>query len=163
MPRDFKIFYGENVPDEISEHVQKMLQDLYGLQFRMVGVRLPGKNAWNESARAYEAKSLLNDAIGDGITFFLWIIEPPLVVDNVKVFGYAEPIKGTIYSISKMSTRTLASKEAAFQVGLVLGLKECKNECLMSSADSFETLIQKPSNLCTSCNIQYSRLKIRYA
>lgn len=162
MPRDFKIFYGENIPDEITDHVQKMLQDLFGLQFRIVGIRIPRKNTWIDAHNAYDARILLNNVVSDGLTFILWLIEPPLILDNEKVFGFAETIKGAIVSISKMSTRTLAAKEAAFQVGIVLGLKECKHECLMASAKSFEDLIRKPSTLCNTCNLKYQRLKIRY-
>ena len=162
MPRDFKIYYGENIPDEITDHVQIMLQDLFGLQFRIVGIRIPRKNAWNDTQKAYDARILLNNVVSDGLTFFLWLIEPSLILDGEKVFGFAETIKGAIISISKMSTRTLVAKEAAYQVGIVLGLKGCRSECLMLSAKSFEELIRKPSNLCKTCELKYQRLKIRY-
>ncbi len=163
MPRDFKIYFGENIPDEITDHVQKMLQDLFGLQFRIVGIRIPRKNSWNDSQKAYDSRILLNTAVSSGLTFFLWLIEPQLILDNEKIFGFAEAIKGAIVSIAKMSTRTLVAKEAAYQVGKVLGLKECKAECLMISAKSFEDLIRKPSTLCKTCDLKYKRLKIRYA
>ena len=163
MPRDFKIYYGENVPDEITDHVQKMLQDLFGLQFRIVGIRIPRKNSWNDSQNAYDARILLNNAVSEGLTFFLWLIEPQLLLDNEKVYGFADTINGAITSIAKMSTRTLVAKEAAYQVGMVLGLKECKADCLMQTSKSFEDLIRKPSTMCKTCELKYHRLKIRYA
>jgi archaemetzincin len=162
LPKDFKIYYCEKIADEISEHVEDVLNDLYGLQFRAVGVHIPRVNAWDDFSNAYEVRDLLAQMIAERLSFFLWLITEPISQDQKSVFGYAESLKGAIVSSAKMATRTLVAKEAAFFVGIVLGLNPCKNECIMLQADSFEVLINKPSTLCSSCNAQYNRLKLRY-
>ncbi|MFW9853398.1 MAG: hypothetical protein ACFFDS_10670, partial [Candidatus Thorarchaeota archaeon] len=97
----------------MSEHVERMLKDVFDIHFRSVGVRIPRQNAWDVDVKAFDSKMLLNNVINDGITYFLWLIEDPLAVDNKPVFGYAEASKGAIVSTSKMATRTLAAKEVA--------------------------------------------------
>ncbi|NPD88283.1 MAG: hypothetical protein HGN29_06150 [Asgard group archaeon] len=162
MPKDFKIYYCEKITDEISEHVENVLRDLFGLQFRSVGVHIPRVNAWDDHSNAYDARNLLEQMVAERLSFFLWLITVPISLDQKSIFGYAEPLKGTIVSTSKMATRTLVAKEAAYFVGIVLGLSSCRNECLMQSAENFEVLINKPSTLCSTCNAKYNRLKLRY-
>jgi len=162
LPRDFKIYYCEKISDEISEHVERVLKEIFALNFRNVGVRIPRHNAFDEVMNAYDVNILMRNALNDGISFFLWLIDDSLKLDNEKVFGYAEPLKGAIVSQAKMATKTLVAKEVAYFVGIVLGLKPCQNECLMATAHDFEELIKKPSTFCDSCSLQYKRLKIRY-
>ncbi len=162
MPRDFKIYYCETISDEVSEHVERFLSDTYQMQFRSVGVRIPRQTAWNTERNAFDAQLLLNNAQSEGLSFFLWLIEQALIVDNKYVFGYGEIIKGTIVSTARMATRTLTAKEVAFHVGIVLGLKPCDGDCLMKETDSFEALIQKPSTLCNTCTAKFQRVKMRY-
>ena len=162
MPRDFKVYYCERIADEVSEHVENFLSDVFKMQFRSVGVRIPRQVAWNSERNAFDAKILLENAKSEGLSFFLWLIEKTLVLDDRYVFGYAEAIKGTIVSTSRMATRTLVAKEVAFHVGKVLGLQQCKDNCLMKETTSFEVLIQKPSTLCNLCIAKFKRVKIRY-
>ena len=162
MPREYKIYYCEKVTDEVSEHVERMLKDVFDIQFRSVGVRIPRQNAWDADIKAFNAKTLLDNLLRDGITYFLWLIEDPIAAENKNVFGYAEPSKGAIVSTSKMATRTLAAKEVAFQVGLVLGLSPCREDCVMKLSENFETLIKKSSTFCNTCRIKFNRLKLRY-
>ncbi len=162
MPRDFKIYYCEKIADEVSEHVERFLSDIYQMQFRSVGVRIPRQVAWNTERNAFDAQLLLNNAQSEGLSFFLWLIEQSLIVNTEYVFGYGETIKGTIVSTARMATRTLIAKEVAFHVGIVLGLKPCVEECLMKRTDSFEVLIQKPSTLCNICASKFQKLKMRY-
>lgn len=162
MPRDFKIFHSENVPDDIVDHVEMLLKDIYGIAFRIVGVRIPRQNCWDVSKHSYDVKALLNDMNNDGTTFFTWVLEKPLMLNQENVYGYGEPIKGALVTTSKLATKTLIAKEVAFHVGTVLGLKNCSDECLMSVSENFERLIHKPSMLCKMCQMKFQRLKIRY-
>ncbi|MHA1346645.1 MAG: hypothetical protein ACTSVO_01015 [Candidatus Heimdallarchaeaceae archaeon] len=162
MPRDFKIFHSENVPDDIVDQVEMLLKDIYGIAFRIVGVRIPRQNCWDDSKHAFDVKALLNNMNNDGTTFFTWLLEKPLMLNKENVYGYGEPIKGALVTISKLATKTLIAKEVAFHVGTVLGLKNCSNECLMNVSENFERLIHKPSMLCKMCQIKFQRLKIRY-
>lgn len=162
MPRDFKLFYGEKVPDEISEHVERHLNDLYGIQFRSVGVRIPSKTAWDESTKAFDGQGLIRKLNSDSIAFYMWLIAQPLVLEGKSIYGYAEPLKGAVISTVKMATRTLIAKEVGYFVGIVLGLTSCSNDCVMSETDSFEKLVQKSSALCKTCSIKFQKLKFRY-
>lgn len=162
MPRDFKIYYCERISDELAEHVEHFLSDIFQMRFRSVGVRIPRQVAWNSEKNAFDANILLENAKSEGLSFFLWLVEKSLVVDNKYVYGYAETIKGTIVSTSRMATRTLVAKEVAFHVGRALGLQPCKASCLMRETESFEVLIQKPSTLCNSCTAKFQRVKMRY-
>ena len=162
MPRDFKIYYSENIADEVSEHVEHFLGDIYKMQFRSVGVRIPRTVAWNNERNAFDGQLLLKNAESEGLTFFLWLIVDSLVKENEFVYGYAETIKGTIVSTATLATRTLVAKEVAFHVGIVLGLKPCTDNCLMKKTDSFEVLIQKPSILCNTCTAKFQRVKMRF-
>jgi len=162
LPREFKIYHSENVPDDIVDHVEMLLKDIYGIVFRIVGVRIPRQNCWNGSKLSFDAKVLVSNVCNDSITYFIWIIDKPLMVNQENVYGYTEPLKGSIVTTSKLATKTLIAKEAAFHVGKVLGLKECSMNCLMSESENFERLIHKPSILCNTCKIRFQRLKIRY-
>ena len=162
MPRDFKIFYNENVPDDIVDHVEMLLRDIYSLSFRIVGVRIPRQDCWDDSKHSFDAKALLRNMGRDSTTFFTWLIDKPLIVNQENVYGYGETLKGSIVTTSKLATKTLIAKEVAFHVGTVLGLKKCSEDCLMSVSENFERLIHKPSILCNLCKMKYQRLKIRY-
>lgn len=162
MPKDFKIYYCEKIADEISEHVENVLRDLFDLQFRSVGVHIPRVNAWDDLSNAYDVRNLLDQMVAESLSFFLWLITVPISLDKESIFGYAEPLIGSVVSSAKMATRTLVAKAAAYFVGIVLGLSSCRNECIMHYAESFEVLINKPSTLCSTCNAKYNRLKLRY-
>jgi archaemetzincin len=162
LPKDFKIYYCEKIADEISEHVENVLRDLYGLQFRSVGVHIPRVDAWDDHSNAYDARNLLEQMIAERLSFFMWLVTVPISLDQKSIFGYAETLKGTVVSSAKMATRTLVAKEAAYFVGIVLGLNNCRNECIMYAAENFESLINKPSTLCSTCTAKYNRLKLRY-
>ena len=146
----------------MSEHIVNVLRDLYEIQFRSVGVRIPSVNAWEDRTMAYDARILLSNMKSDRLSFFLWLISVPLAKDDKNVYGYAEKLNGAIVSTAKMATRTLVAKEVAFQVGIVLGLSPCRNDCIMKEADNFEILINKPSTFCPTCIGKFNRLKLRY-
>lgn len=162
MAREFKIYHSENVPDDIIDHVERLLSDTFGLSFRIVGVRIPRQNCWDHSKHSFDAEALVSNMGRDSITYFTWIIDKPLIVNQKNVYGHAEPSKGSIVTTSKLATKTLIAKEVAFHVGKVLGLKPCLENCLMRESENFERLIHKPSILCKICKIRYQRLKIRY-
>jgi predicted Zn-dependent protease len=162
LPREFKIYHSENVPDDIIDHVERLLNDIFDMSFRIVGVRIPRQNCWNDSKHSFDAKALVSNVGRDSITYFTWIIDKPLIVSQENVYGHAEPLKGSIVTTSKLATKTLIAKEVAFHVGKVLGLKKCSENCLMRESENFERLIHKPSILCKTCKIRYQRLKIRY-
>ncbi|MCE7741578.1 MAG: hypothetical protein GOP50_03900 [Candidatus Heimdallarchaeota archaeon] len=150
------------MPDEISEHVERHLNDVFGISFRSVGLRLPSKTAWDSASNSFDAIGLVRNLNSDSITFCMWLISYPIAVDSQSVYGYAEPLKGAIISTTKMATRTLVAKEVIYFVGIVLGLVKCTNDCVMNETDSFEKLVQKPSVLCNSCKIRFQKLKFRY-
>ncbi|MHA1198813.1 MAG: hypothetical protein ACTSQF_05600 [Candidatus Heimdallarchaeaceae archaeon] len=150
------------MPDEISEHVERHLNDVFGISFRSVGLRLPSKTAWDSASNAFDAQGLIRNLNSDSLTFCMWLIAHPIVVEGKSAYGYAEPLKGAIISSTKMATRTLVAKEVVYFVGIALGLVNCKNDCVMDETDSFEKLVQKPSVLCKSCNMRFQKLKFRY-
>jgi len=150
------------VTDEISDHVERHLDDIFDIQFRSVGIRLPSRTAWDSANNAYDAQVLIRNLDSDSLNFCMWLITSPIVVDGKSVYGYAEPLKGAIISTIKMATRTLIAKEVAHFVGIVLGLSKCTNNCVMAETESFEKLVQKSSVLCNSCKIRFQKLKIRY-
>ncbi len=162
MLRDFKIYHSENVPDDVVDHVEILLKDIFDLSFRIVGVRIPRQDCWNDSKHSFDAKVLLSNMRRDNLSYFTLLIDKPLIVDQNNVYGYAESLKGSIVTTSKLATKTLIAKEVAFHVGRVLGLKRCSENCIMRETENFEMLIHKPSLLCKTCQIRYQRLKIRY-
>lgn len=132
------------------------------MNFRIVGVRLPHHNAWHDMSNSYDAPMILQNIINEGSTFFLWIVEAPISLEGKHVYGYSELRKGSIVSISKLQRQQLAFKEAAYQLGFMIGLSDCVTDCLMNKTTDFGHLIEKASTLCQSCEAKFRRLKIRY-
>ena len=162
MPKDFKIYLTENISDELIEKTFERLHQVFTIRFRIVGIRIPPTHAWKQEFQGFDARVLLDSVLRDGFTFFIWMVEYPIYIEDTKVFGYAEPLKGGIASIHELTYPTLITKVVAHYVGRILGLVPCQNDCLMKEPQDLHTLIQQSNNLCPSCSARFRRLQVRF-
>ena len=162
LPRDFKIYFSEKVDDAYIDASLEKLKEIYGLNFRVVGLRIPRHNLQGLIKGAYDGRKLLEDMLSEGLSLFLWIIEQPISVETNLTYGYAEPLKGAIITTNSIEYPMLVAKLAIHYVGIIIGLMECSNECVMNRIYSFQELINLPSNLCNTCTLRYKKIRYRF-
>jgi len=118
--------------------------------------------AYTLQRRQYNAEILLNYLIRNkkrGIG--LWVVSKDIYSSGMNfVFGLAQPFKGAILSIYRLLNKRLIEKEVVHEVGHVLGLPHCSNNCVMQYSNSLWEAEIKPSYLCEECkkkiNLIYS-------
>lgn len=101
---------------------------------------------------APSAEGLLERLGGDEAG--LWVVSEPVVSSGTAVHGLARTHRGAIVSVAQLPTQALVDREAAHEVGHVLGLDHCDNGCVMSLSGSLAEAAAKPLTLCGSCEMK---------
>jgi archaemetzincin len=114
------------------------------------------KGAYNTLRRQYNASKLLNYLIGrfqvHGDALSLWIVSDDLYVAGMNfVFGLAHSGNAAVLSTHRLDSLELVHKEAIHEMGHVLGLQHCTNDCVMQFSNSLDEAKAKPATLCERC------------
>ncbi|MBE0517007.1 MAG: peptidase [Methanophagales archaeon] len=117
------------------------------------------KGAYNAKRLQYNASTLLNYLINvmsrvgtNEDVVSLWILRDDLYVEGMNfVFGVAHPGKAAVLSTHRLDSLDLINKEAIHEIGHVLGLPHCTNECVMQFSNSVDEAKAKPATLCDRC------------
>jgi archaemetzincin len=117
-------------------------------------------NFYDHSRGQFNAFLLLEelDQRREGIA--LLVIEEDLFSQGLNfVFGQANFYCCAVLSIYRLRKRELICKEAVHEVGHVLGLRHCSNDCVMQFSNSVHEAERKSSELCSTCK---QKLRERY-
>jgi archaemetzincin len=148
--------------------VKRALEDVFGLETQEV-LQLSTaavKNAYNTQRGQYNASKLLSaliqgmarvPAARDSVA--LWMVSDDMYVAGMNfVFGLAHTGKAAVLSIHRLYSDELIVKEAIHELGHVLGLQHCTNECVMQFSNSLAEAEEKPARLCEQCRAYISYL-----
>ncbi|MHC1579270.1 MAG: peptidase [Candidatus Alkanophagales archaeon] len=128
------------------------LERTYGVEIREVLEREPPGEAFDARRGQFDASALLNALAREARRPFLWILSPDIYVRGMNfVFGVALFGVGAVLSTCRLPSLELVCKEAIHEVGHVLGLSHCENECVMRFSNSVAEAEMKPSELCGEC------------
>lgn len=117
------------------------------------------KGAYNANRMQYNASKLLNYLVksvsklrSNKHSVSLWIISGDLYVPGMNfVFGVANPGKAAMLSTHRLESLDLINKEAIHEIGHVLGLRHCTNDCVMQFSNSLYEAKEKTAKLCEQC------------
>lgn len=143
--------------------VKEALNAVFGLEtaevLPMDAAEVSG--AFNVKRRQYNASKLLyyliqNTTAAEARTteqfLALWILSDDLYVEGMNfVFGVAHTGKVAVLSKYRLESLDLITKEAIHELGHVLGLQHCTNECVMQFSNSLAEAEAKPATLCERC------------
>jgi len=157
--KDLKLFHLALFYTQISNQEARLIQQVVTTTYsdiidvyKVGEIELPHE-AYNLQRNQYDAdiilKYLLQQKKSD---IALWVINKDLYCKDMNfVFGYAMYYKGAVLSIHRLPTSDLIEKETIHEVGHILGLEHCRNQCVMQFSNSLWEVKMKPSLLCESC------------
>jgi archaemetzincin len=146
-------------PAQHLEALRKAAQ-LYQLEAAHQQALHPPVWAWDPVRRQFDAQLILEELGRQGFTrLTLAYTGADLYVPGLNfVFGLAAPEQGlavvSIHRLKTPDTRLLGVrvfKEAAHELGHLLGLAHCPNPCLMRFSNSLWEVDRKPATLCPRC------------
>ena len=106
----------------------------------------------------YDADMLLKTFEGYR-NLFLWLVDRDIYIEGMNfVFGCAIRMKGAVLSVYRLNSEELIRKETVHEVGHILGLGHCENDCVMRFSNSLQEAIEKPSHLCSACREKLQRM-----
>ena len=159
LQNTLQIFYED---EEVYEPVGRSLISVYKLDTIKSGILRPIKSAYNVKRGQYDATHLLNYLIRNrGGDIALWVVDEDIYCEGMNfVFGLASFRRGAILSRFRLNSIELIEKETIHEIGHVLGLNHCPNQCVMHFSNSLLEAMEKPSELCESCKLHIKNLKV---
>lgn len=150
---EFDLFYtpgSEDFKDTISRRIQEVFP---GTNVKDRGILKLYEGAYNIRRRQYDAYVLLDYAIRCMRSeYALWVVDRDIYCENVNfVFGLAMYNIAAVVSTYRLDSAAMVAKEAIHEVGHVLGLKHCKNTCVMQFSNTIEEALKKPDTICSRC------------
>ncbi|HDM67012.1 MAG TPA: peptidase [Thermoplasmatales archaeon] len=145
-----KLFY-TNVPEEAVNLVRKALEGTYPIQVEVAGDKPLPAEAYHPEREQYNAEILLEQLLKEGEIRF-WVIQEDIYCPGMNfIFGLASIYKGAVLSLNRLTSSELIRKEAIHEMGHILGLNHCSNNCVMQYSNSLWEAKWKPSTLCDEC------------
>ncbi len=133
---------------EISE-ISRTLSNIYNLEIIDAGILDLPINAFDSTRRQYYAPKLLDFLIRKELA--IWIIKEDIYAKGMNfIFGMASCGRGAVISTYRLDDQ-LIKKQVVHEVGHVLDLEHCLNECVMRFSNSVMEARQKPMELCNEC------------
>jgi len=153
-PIHLALFYTQIADQEIQIIKQVLTKTYSGVidVYKAGEIKLVDE-AYNPNRNQYDADILLRYLLERKKSeLALWVINKDIYCKGMNfVFGYAMYYKGAILSIHRLQTQDLIEKEAIHEVGHILGLEHCTNQCVMQYSNSLWDAKMKPSFLCENC------------
>ncbi len=154
----------EDTP-EVLEFLKESLKKLFGDCEVLKVAELPAY-AYNPARGQYNSTIILESLkVEKGCDVVLGVVDADLYADDLNfVFGEAEMFgRRAIISLARLRQefyglnpdrdllKLRALKEAVHEIGHVLGLRHCRNECVMRFSNSILEVDEKPWWFCEEC------------
>lgn len=145
------IYYTEEIEYHLGA-IRRGLRRELGEHAEIGGRMQITPEAYDPERDQYDASWLLGHLLSRTDGRALWVVHSDLFVDGMNyVFGYASIGRGAIISTYRLPSEEMVVKEAVHEAGHVLGLKHCKNQCVMQFSDTLGEAERKPGRLCNEC------------
>ena len=153
-PYVLEIFFTQISHDDIQS-IQDALKQTYGdiLEIKIAGELEPPHQTYNKQRGQYNADPLLRYLLAQKKKeIAIWVLPQDLYTRNMNfIFGFAFYFQGAVLSLCRLSTKELRGKEAIHEIGHILGLTHCTNNCVMQYSNSLWEAQRKPLLLCNHC------------
>lgn len=143
------VIFHEDECERYAEGVKESLSKTFGLRTLSYKKNLV-ETAFNKARKQYDAERLLEHIKGENLA--LWIVSKDIYCGGMNfVFGLASPRIGAVLSAYRLDDVEIVEKEAIHEIGHVLGLRHCNNDCVMQFSNSVWEAKRKPKELCEDC------------
>lgn len=149
---DVDLFYTAGSA-EFKDIVARRLKQTFGVKVIDRGPMPVIDNTYSQERRQYDAYLLLDYEVrcmqSDTA---LWMLDQDIFCEGVNfVFGLAMYHIAAVVSTFRLDSPGMVVKEAVHEMGHVMGLQHCKNNCVMRFSNSYEDALQKPDTPCDLC------------
>lgn len=154
----FELFYTADAA-EFKPIVAEKLGDVFAISTVDGGVLELHKGAYNAWQGQYDALALLDHLIKNMTTgHAIWVVGEDIYYDHLNfVMGLAMYHVAGIVSTYRLDSAGMVAKECVHEVGHVLGLDHCKDDCVMRFSSSIDDAQRKPAALCPRCRAVFNR------
>lgn len=148
----------------IVEFLKSRIEKKFRLEVRSEALEIPS-NFLNERRKQYRAEDMLiflSKKIGDD-EIGIWVVGVDMYSTGTNfIFGLARPYCCAILSTARLlNNLSLIEKELLHELGHVLGLGHCGNECVMRFSNSVYEALSKNGDFCDSCKRKLGEI-LRY-
>lgn len=148
MEKSLKLYWQKECESLIAT-IQSHLTAMFGINVLVMDELEPPISAFDPYRQQYDVRYLINELGTE--SYGLWILNID-ISDPTHLYLYgAASDQVAIASSYRTGNEENFIKEICHEVGHLLGLEHCKNQCLMQTSRNTRQLNKKPLSLCNRC------------
>ncbi len=144
------LIYWQKECEYLIEDVQAQLKLMFGLEAVAAQQLEPPVSAFDTYRQQYDVRYLI-DILGTECCS-LWLLNVDISdPTHLYLYGVASE-QAALVSTYRTGSEANLFKEVCHEVGHLLGLDHCRNQCLMHTSRDIRQLNNKPLTLCSKCS-----------
>ncbi|MBP2641329.1 MAG: putative Zn-dependent protease [Firmicutes bacterium] len=152
MNQSLGLYYQPGLDEQIQK-IKKQIETVFPqLAVAILGPLAIFPEAWDTAAKHYDVRYLIaRSPVPERNAYSLWVVTSEIGdVWHSFLFGAVDGAKAVV-STARLEDIEDIGKEACHEVGHLLGLGHCPENCLMGTSWTVHSVSRKSGDLCREC------------